>query len=271
MDFSQRKGLKAVRTVIQKDDMDTELRMTLWNMLFVAFFDDLPNLSYQCSQEQNTTIRRVWVRFFGGALDELPPPDYFTRDCKTCILKESYNIVYDFLESFLEAHPRPHIFVVPLNLTLEKFLSAYRIVNNIITDITSEQEIQSIEAAISSSDEFKNVRSHLETALALLSDRKNPDYRNSIKESISAVESLCKIITGKSNATLSDALKEMGKNGDLHPALKDSFIKLYAYASDAQGIRHGAGLTEEPNLTADDAKYMLVSCSAFVNYLISKI
>jgi len=27
---------------------------------------------------------------------------------------------------------------------------------------------------------------------------------------------------------------------------------------------------DEPNLTFDDAKYMLVSCSAFVNYLKAK-
>ena len=54
----------------------------------------------------------------------------------------------------------------------------------------------------------------------------------------------------------------------LHPALKRSFDSLYGYTSDAGGIRHA--MSGEPAITSDDARFMLVSCSAFVNYLISK-
>ena len=52
---------------------------------------------------------------------------------------------------------------------------------------------------------------------------------------------------------------------NIHPALLDSFNKLYAYTSDAEGIRHS--LMEESTLCFEDAKFMLVSCCAFVNYL----
>lgn len=54
----------------------------------------------------------------------------------------------------------------------------------------------------------------------------------------------------------------------MHPALKGAFEKLYGYTSSAKGIRHA--LLDEPNLGFEDAKFMLVSCSAFVNYLKSK-
>lgn len=47
---------------------------------------------------------------------------------------------------------------------------------------------------------------HLTKALSLLSDRNKPDYRNSIKESISAVEATCKSLTGIS--TLDKALSK---------------------------------------------------------------
>ena len=40
------------------------------------------------------------------------------------------------------------------------------------------------------------------------------------------------------------------------------------YTSDAAGIRHA--LLEDPNLDAEDAKFMLVACSAFINYLWAK-
>ena len=79
----------------------------------------------------------------------------------------------------------------------------------------------------------------MKKALALYSDRQTPDYANSIKESISAVESMLAHIIGK-EATLSGNLKELDKLGlDLHPAFKDALGKLYGFTSDSSGIRHG--------------------------------
>jgi hypothetical protein len=91
----------------------------------------------------------------------------------------------------------------------------------------------------------------------------------SIKESISAVESAAKSVTGLKKATLDEALKELREKAGLHPALEKAFRSLYGYTSEADGIRHA--LMEEANVRFEDAKFMLVSCSAFVNYLISKL
>ncbi len=109
-----------------------------------------------------------------------------------------------------------------------------------------------------------------ETALDHLADRESPDYRNSIKESISAVESLCKLIAGDKKATLSNALDtlEQRRGVDLHKALRNAFCALYGYTSDASGIRHA--LLDEPDLDIEDATFMLVTRSAFVNYVLQK-
>ena len=117
--------------------------------------------------------------------------------------------------------------------------------------------------------DFPNVKAHLQRALELLSDRKTPDYRNSIKESISAVESIAKEIAQKPKAELGDALKEIENQGKIHGAMKKAFLNLYGYTSDADGIRHA--LMEESNLTADDAKFFLLSCTSFINYLKAKM
>ena len=109
---------------------------------------------------------------------------------------------------------------------------------------------------------------HLNQSLTLLSDRQNPDYRNSIKESISAVESICKIITQDDKATLGKALKIIEDKHGLHAALKGSLSQLYGYTSDADGIRHA--MSGESNLSYIDAKFMLVACTNFINYLIEK-
>jgi len=102
--------------------------------------------------------------------------------------------------------------------------------------------------------------------LDFLSNRSKPDYRNSIKESISAVEAFCQKITSDDKATLGIALAKIEKNHALHPSLKSSFKSLYGYTSDASGIRHAlTDTSKDPSF--EEAKFMLVSCSAFINYL----
>lgn len=135
--------------------------------------------------------------------------------------------------------------------------------------MTSEEEIAEIEDALEATKGLEGVHTHLQTALSMLSDRKSPDYRNSIKESISAVEGICKLIAQDEKATLGSALDKIETRVELHGALKGAFEKLYGYTSDAEGIRHA--LLKEPNLESEDAKFMLVACSAFVNYLIAKV
>ena len=155
-----------------------------------------------------------------------------------------------------------------VNQVLEKESAGYRFVGGEITAISDKQEIESIETALAD-NAFPGVQGHLRRALELFSDRKNHDYRNSIKESISAVESLAKSITSNENASLGDALAEIERSGEIHGALKKGFSSLYGYTRYADGIR--PSMIDDPNLTAGDAIYFLVSCSAFINYLKSKI
>jgi hypothetical protein len=153
-------------------------------------------------------------------------------------------------------------------MILEEELAGYRMVENIVTPITDEQEINTITEALEDTT-FSGVSSHLKRALELLSNRENPDYRNSIKESISAVESMAKVIAQKPKADLEEALKVLERSGKIHGALKASFSNLYGYTSDEGGIRHS--MLDEPNLSSHDAKFFLVSCAAFTNYLKSKM
>lgn len=158
-------------------------------------------------------------------------------------------------------------FVDNINLEFKRLNFAYRIINTQIVEISSEEEIKTIQTAIDQSQD--NVKLHLQQSLQLLANRENPDYRNSIKESISAVEAICRELTGES--TLGKALSHLKSKGvNISNMLQDSFQKLYAYTNQSDtGIRHA--LMDEQNApTADEAILMLVSCSAFVNYLKKK-
>ena len=147
-------------------------------------------------------------------------------------------------------------------------VAGYRILNGKVTQITAEEEIQAIEEATTQTDKLQLVSLHLRTALDLLADRKAPDYRNSIKESISALESIAKIISNNPKDSFAGALDKIKSKIKIHPALERGFKQIYGYTSDADGIRHG--LTELADCDFEDAKFMLVSCSAFSNYLIAK-
>jgi hypothetical protein len=269
MFFSQRKGLKPVSTIIQRDSINDELRNKLWNILDMVIWKRNDFLRYSSglqSMENFSTI--LWHSYFKKAIDTRPPSSYEQLD----VIRKYYfsclwHEVYDFLE-FTLRYFKDTIITDLINQTLEQELSAYRFVGDVFTDITNEQEILMLEEAISDKD-FPGVSAHLIRALELLSDRKNPDYRNSIKESISAVESLARIITKKPQATLGQAINFIELKNRIHPALRDAFSKLYGYTSDQGGIRHS--MLDEPDLTVADAKYFLLSCTSFINYLKSKL
>ena len=44
---------------------------------------------------------------------------------------------------------------------------------------------------------------------------------------------------------------------------------MVGYASDEEGIRHAGAIEKEAK--SEDALYMLVSCSVFINYIIDKL
>jgi hypothetical protein len=170
--------------------------------------------------------------------------------------------VYDFIEFLLQDSQTllNASAILWLNTVLETGNAAYRIVGTEIVEITDTNEIKAIGDALSHPD--APVRAHIQAALEMLSNRKAPDYRNSIKEAISAVEATCRLVTGLRAATLADALKKVS---NLHPALQKAFLALYGFTSDASGIRHS--LLDESKLTYADAKFMLAACSSFVSYL----
>ena len=151
-----------------------------------------------------------------------------------------------------------------LNEEFERLSVGHRVVDEYIVGIISDSEIVSVEEALSQSED--PVKEHFQNALMLYAQRPDPDYRNSIKESISALESYCRIKSGEN--TLGKALKKLENAGIIiHPRLKSAFEQLYAYTNDGDtGIRH-ALIDGDAVPTNSEAMFMLVSCSAFVNYL----
>lgn len=258
MQFSERYGFKPIRQSLQVESMDEGLRNGLWNSFYTHWYRPV-------GVEEHKSLKIIWLEFYKERVDIF---DYerTRKKIEKTIQTDDWFKVYDLIE-YCNLVLTKLGFTHECNRLLEREMSAYRFVDGRITPITTEIEIVAIEQATENGQSrWSPVTQHLRTALTLFSDRQQPDYRNSVKESISAVEAACQIITGNTKATLSDTLKTLEQEGQLHKALKEGFSKLYGYTSDAGGIRH-ALIDNTHTVTFNEAKFMLVTCSAFVNYL----
>lgn len=271
--FSDRNGFKPESKLIQYNSLDMRTRTLIINRINLIY-----HAIYQYDFEYSSR-NSFWLDVMENAFNQ--EVDYSERKpynesemfsiINNVIRTEDFDTVLTLLEFLLNRleealGERSLDFDISkiINSLFEEEYVGYRFLNGKIIPITDKTELDSIQEALSTP--FSQTTEHLDKALKFLSDRQAPDYANSIKESISAVEAICSIILGKSD-TLSAALKKLEQNNVIiHPVLKIAFDKLFAYTSDAKGIRH-AGNLDGPDATFDEAKFMLVSCSAFVNYL----
>lgn len=272
MRFSQRMGLTPVKVELEKEGMSDELRNGLWSVFCDNFIDVFETARTPHSVEISF-YKSLWKDFFKEPIDKVSSLrlTMWSRPAKESVREWYYQstwaIAFDFIEFTINFLPGVSQIY---NTVLKKEMSAYRFVEGSLIQINSEEEAVELETVLQNLGPTSPAREHLLQAMVLFSDRKNPDYRNSIKESISAVESLVKVLLEDEKATLGQALKRLEADHGLHPALKGAFDKLYGYTSDSGGIRH-ALKDGDVQVNAEEARFMLVTCSAFVNYLITKL
>lgn len=274
--FSQRNGIRPLEKALQRESIDEELRKRLWSALNLVVWDRWSPPSYidgisEDAQQVESIVKLTWLDYFKEPIDTIPKFDSDLPSSAYEIIRRRFFgsewwEVYDLIEFFLKELPQgwKRNLKILVNSFLEQENAAYRIVHEEVVEIVSEHEVSEIEEALAKPSE--SVKSHFSRALEFLSDRRQPDYRNSVKESVSAVEAICQLRSGNPKAVLSDCMRTIKLKLDIHPAFDQALKKLYGYASDSGGIRHA--LTEEDaDPTFADGKFMLVTCSAFVNYL----
>lgn len=263
--FSIRNGIVSEKINIKGDNVT--LKHRLWMLFYQFAFDPYDSLEYKLTDIEKTMAEfGIHYEFPFNRINKQNNVEILN---KHMIYGNCWWLIYELIEVYIAQILKPlkkSEFISQVNRILEEENSGYRMVAELFVPITNEIELTEVEKTIFSS--FDTVEKHMKKALNLFSDRLHPDYENSIKESISAVESMCCIITGESgkSATLGATLKKLEKhNIYIHEALKSAFEKLYGYTSDENGIRHGG--IDFKGASSDDARYMLISCSAFINYL----
>ncbi len=274
--FSDRNGIKQINTDIQVNNFDKRTRVQLFN-LFNKVYDVLYGEDRWNSIAVQKFFQDVYDDIFCITIDtrKVIDDDNFFKNIQEFIMNASYDEVLTFIEGIADywddefkkiEYNSYDIYNIFNNLFKTEYVG-YRFINKLISPITDEVELNSITESMQNENDI--VKEHFEKAHRFLADRDCPDYENSIKESISGVEAMCEIITGArgGQATLGNMLKTLEDKGvAIHGALKSAFNILYGYTSDANGIRHAGDIGGEFS-TFEEAKFMLISCCAFVNYL----
>ncbi len=291
--FSEKIGLSTCTIKMQTNEFDDRTRTLIGNHLYdvlsvVFSYASTIGISRYLNPSRQSPLQAMSSDFCKDVLSEvlnvsvhLPSNKFYNWEVNydrfaEIISSAPYNEVLDFLWyvcHWIATHTTSTSFVHEIyngfNQLFEKEYVGYRFVAGEITPITNSLEIQEIEQACQIP--FEGAHVQLQKALGFLSDREHPDYKNSIKESISAVESVCETIVGSENgATLGKAVKHLEEHGlKIHSSLREGISKLYGYACDQGGVRHGEGEVES-TVTFEEAKLMMVTCSAIVNYLVSE-
>jgi hypothetical protein len=275
--FSERNGYKMPAEQLALESVPEEVE----NAILSAFTRLLGRIAGPFELSPSQTVKEelceyLWTHFFHKELSTLRS-DHFMK-AEDWIRKEHissttpWHIKLGFVEAVIDIANSQDFskyyirdFVTELNGQFETLSYGYRIIKGNVIEITSELEKKAIETAIDKGR--KPVKEALQQALVDHCARPEANYAGSMKNSLSAVEIECCRLTGES--TLGPALSKLKKNGiAIHSQLEAAFQNLYRYSNDEKtGIRHGKKVNEDTFVPgAKESLFMLVTCSAFINY-----
>lgn len=274
--FSQRQGYAPLPRPMRLDELSDDLRRDIWNVMREILISHF-SVAYRFSNEGCRLIERVLGHLWKKPEDEIYAEYDAVLDLfKTIILEDSFSVVLDFVEIFSNDVPyraRSSDFHTRIADSFERHGAAYRF------DISkspfqffpcsSKEQGEATKQAIETISEsgMEGAATHLRQAADHINARQ---FADSVSDSISAVESVARLIAPESS-TLGEALKILEKKGLLdNRQLKNGFEKLYAYTNSEQGIRHALLEKDAPHVGLDEAMFMFGACASFAAYLVNK-
>ena len=276
--FTVREGFVSPETQPEKGISDG-LSNCLWNAFYSTYL-----IVYDASGQElpwhysryapwysprETMFKKMWLDFFEQRQNEIPGyPELWLQ-----VFDRGYQILdgfkkFDFVEAVWEYGPPEYrdSFGARCDECLLKGRTPYRFVEGRFAPYMTDAEKRTVQDAIASTEITGGPESHLKKALDHISSRERPDYRSSMQNSISALESAVKEAAGTdtTDKNFGTALAILKEKVSLENSLRDSISKLFGWTNEI-GVRHGS--PGKRDLKKEDALYLLVTCSALVNYI----
>lgn len=266
--FSDRNKIKPLDVPIQTGELNDRTR----NMIVTFIHEKLDYIfRTEGSHNEIKIANKIMAGLYGKPICSRSQYDKRLVEMVVVntILEGDYDEVFNVMEYFCRMvnylNPQSGIYEY-VNRMFQRECVGYSFINKELTSISSEQEKAAIEESLNVP--FGNYASHIAESLHALSDRKHPNYENSIQSAVKGLEELVNRLLGETGNSLGDGIRKVGEQKGLHQAFVKAISNLFGFASDENGLRHGNG-KEAHKLDFDEAKCILLLCCTVANYLVS--
>lgn len=130
-----------------------------------------------------------------------------------------------------------------------------------------EEQIKEVHILLSD-PKFKGPDVQFEKAVGHLNKRPDPDKENCVKDAVGAMEAVANIIAGSNSKQLNDLLKEEPFKSGIHPTIRQSIEKIYAYRGAAPGVGHSQ--VGPATVSIAEATWVLATSAATILYFVAK-
>ena len=275
LSFSQAHGYEDVPRPLRLDELPGSARTKIWNLFFSDLektmkTDDMGYYGPWVGGNWRDILQTAHVEFYILPLDDWRSDFWpICKKLRNHIETQPFNKVFDLLQFILRHRQCPRGFPDRLKRTFEACQLAYVIdtgppstILPAVTQVEGNSVVESLGALRKAG--LHSSAAHLREASACIN---RGDWAASVWESISAVESVARLLDPKASKTLGPALASLERRRALHPALKGAFSQLYGYTNQEQGIRHALLDEAKAPVRQDEAVFMLGACASFASYL----
>jgi hypothetical protein len=269
MTFAQREAGAPLPQQMKRDEVTRRLRVRLYSFLRSTI------IGAGGIQHSWDDVEGAWDDIFWSLhtdfLENMPDTYSSTFSRVDAAVKQifengDYALLFGALEHILRHESCPGGLASQIQHILEETQAAYRIVDHdTFVPFTSEGELATVVAASGDlgDSRFVGAKAHYKAAMEALT---GGDYAGSMRESIHALESLTKLLTGKK--TLQDGVVELVKGKQLHTTVGAALEKVAAWTNAVAGIRHAKDAANaNPSVNEADAVYLLALAGATMSYL----
>ena len=271
--FSQAQGLAPLPHALALGEFPRTVRNKVWHVFYGI-------TEAHTASDYYGTIIDPWkavlldthVSFFDKPADEFRSfsEDVVKRYKGFILAGTPYNLVFDLLQEVMRHPKAPEQFACGIEAVFSKCSMAYVVDTSGQPTIFAAATPEEGEAILAAREDvawggLSAAGRHLQRAGELLNEG---EWRESVHESISSVESVAARMSA-SGTTLTKALRALSRQSgwDTHPAFLGGLERLYGYASDEHGVRHGA-TDERIRVGREEAQFMLAACAAGVSYVL---
>lgn len=272
LSFLQAECFEDLPRQLKRGEMPRKFRLELWRAVDTRIFEEARPDPFQDLPPWHDLSVDVWVEYMGNLHDE-HGPGFLSETLKETLVSGSWEKVFDLLTFLVRYETCPSELHADIDKLLVKHCMAYRLNTDkepTFIPVSTPEEGEAAQDAmhVVAESGIDGAHTHLRGAADAMNRGR---FADSVRESISAAESVARVISGKEKGKFSVALGELKKNKAFpHKALHDAFSALYGYTSDEKGIRHSLLEKGDANVGEEEAQFMFGACASFCSYLCRK-